>query len=204
MTRTRLRQVEQINNTSLYSDILHQGTNTGTATEGQPLDTIATGIVCNISGTTVTINSNDLTSLGVNVEDIIEVGSEQIDISNISVVSGNTTITLVSAPSAQSSQTITIKVNPVKSLDRDLNHVRTQLKKLNHANHWWNNPTMNGVSMFSSQTRTAIFAGELIDVGGIYNAGDPFDLNIYLNGELIQASIRSVFSSQVGLLPSGH
>lgn len=79
------------------------------------------------------------------------------------------------------------------NLEEDLNYIRTQLRILNDPSsggttNWHDEPVGLSVDMHSSQVETAVAAGTSIDVGGVFDVGDPYDLSVYLNGVLLAPS----------------
>jgi len=202
MSRTRLSQVEQVINSELYDDNLNQGTGTGAATEGQPSDSIGSNNAIVSTTTTTIVVGQNLIALGLNKEDQVTVtGSASNNgtyiITNLSYSSPNTTITVnpvtidgsVTLSAGGASGNAQAKIDYTKSLQRDMNHIRTQLRKLNQQPNWYDDPAELPVYMFATSTSVAIAAGTAIDVGANYNAGTPFDLNVYLNGELLLPSV---------------
>jgi hypothetical protein len=200
MSRTRLRQVEQIENSFVYDDNLNQGDSSATSTEGQPGDNVGSNNAILSTTTTTIVVAQNLISLGVNVDDVVTVsGSTSNDgtyrITAISF-STNTTMTVqttsldgsVNLSASTNDGNAQAKVNPSKSLERDLNHIRTQLKKLNGTDDWFDNPLNQGVDAFSTATGVAVAAGTPIDVGANYDAGPPYDLSVHLNGDLLAPS----------------
>ena len=79
----------------------------------------------------------------------------------------------------------------VVNVEDDLNHIRTQLKLLNQTTNWYDPPLALPVDTFMSQTGSPILASTPIDVGGIFDAGSPYDLNVFLNGALLEPSTIS-------------
>lgn len=203
MSRTRLRQVEQIKNTSIYDDGLNQGDFSGSATEGQPSVSIgANNAIVSTSTSTIVVAQN-LVELGLNADDHVMISSSASNndtyiITSLSYSSPNTTIavngtglggTTLSAGGA--SGNAQGKVDPNKSVQRDLNHIRTQLRKLNQKPNWHDDPANVPVSAYSSATNSPLPAYSSIDVGANYEAGSPYELNVYLNGVLLNPSIIS-------------
>jgi hypothetical protein len=201
MSRTRLRQVEQIENSFVYDDALNQGDNSASSTEGQPSGNIGANNAILSTTTTTIVVAQNLVNLGVNVDDVVAItGSTSNDgtyrITAIAF-STNTTMT-VETTSLDGSTNLSAstndgnaqaKVNPSKSLERDLNHIRTQLRKLNGTDDWFDNPVDQGINAFSTATGTSVTAGTPIDVGANYEAGPPYDLSVYLNGDLLAPSL---------------
>jgi hypothetical protein len=83
-----------------------------------------------------------------------------------------------------------------KTLESDLNFIRSQLRLLNDVNSptgsdkGYDVPSDLSVNMYSSQIESGtISVGTAIDVGGNYITGTPYDLSVYLNGNLLVPSV---------------
>jgi hypothetical protein len=191
MARTRLRQLEQIENSGSYNDQLNQA-----FAEGFSGDTIGTPLASVSSFTTSTIVvSGDYVSVGVNSDDEIVIASSTsnngtYEIASLSYSAGFTTVTVSSSLTAEpgGSATATFKIDANKNLQRDLDHIRTQLRLLNQKPNWYDPPAAQPVSLYGYSTSSAIPAGTAIDVGGDYDAGAPYDLSVFLNGQILQPS----------------
>lgn len=201
MTRTRLRQLEQVISSETYNDDLNQHDNSGTATEGQPGGSITSSVdVVSITSTTKTIIvSGDITDLGVNSSDEITISSSGsgndgiYTVFSISYSSPNSTIVVeedVPSDEGAISGGAAFTVDPKKNLERELNHIRTQLKKLNQTSSWYEIGNIIPAYAYSSKTQVSVSEGTAVDVGFTYDAGDPYDLQVFLNGEqLIPSTI---------------
>ena len=80
------------------------------------------------------------------------------------------------------------------NIEDDLNYIRTQLRILNDPNNggttnWHDEPVGLPVDAFFNQTSAAVTALTAINVGGNFDAGEPYDLNVYLNGDLLVPSL---------------
>lgn len=87
------------------------------------------------------------------------------------------------------------ETDPNQILENDLNHIRSQLRLLNNPSsptgtaNWYDQPVAEPIDMFNTQIEVGtISAGIAIDVGGNYAAGAPYDLSVYLNGNLLLPS----------------
>ena len=212
MARTRLRQVEQIGNSLAYDDTL----NMGSAADGQAGDTITTGTAAAF----VIASGNGLTN---NVYSIIVRGNfagyginsnDQIIVTNSASNNGAYTIISATYASANSqyqfdhtqvivleqliedlnaSASISFKVDPNKNLRRDLDFIRTQLRKLNRTTNWYDEPLVDSVSnaplQYQSVTGQAIAAGDSIDLTQTFKAGTPYLMCTYVNGQLLVPSV---------------
>jgi hypothetical protein len=201
MSRTRLRQSEQLESSFTYDDTLNQGDSSGVTTEGQPSALVgANNAVVSTTSSTIVVGQN-LVILGVNSDDEVTIaGSTSNDgtyiITSLSYSSPNTTLTVnpitldgsTTLSAGGASGTAQVQVDSTKNLERDLNHIRTQLKKLNKKPNWFDDPADLPVDMFSYSTSIAIASGTPTDVGGDYDAGTPYDLSVYLNGDLLLPS----------------
>lgn len=212
MARTRLRQVEQIGNSLAYDDYL----NMGPAADAQAGDTIATGT---ISAFVVTSGANfpntvysiivrgNYIGYGINSND-------QVVVSNSA--SNNGTYTIISATYFSATEqfkfdhtkliveetlvqdldvsaTATIKADSNKNLRRDLDFIRTQLRKLNRTANWYDEPladtVANAVLKYKVVTDQTIVAGTNIDLAENFKAGAPYIMCVYVNGQLLVPSI---------------
>lgn len=202
MARTRLRQLDTIKSSITYVDTLNSGDFAGASAEGLPGDVIGTAdaYVASVNAGTNSIvvdgnfdaygaNLNDRISLTGGTNDgVIAIINSSSYIANINqttfvVTTTSTSPILITDNSPSTSATIT--VDPVKNVERDLNFIRTQLRKLNQKPHWYSDPAGQPVDMYSSAVTASVTAGTPIDVGGNYNAGIPYDLKVYLNGSLL-------------------
>jgi hypothetical protein len=188
MSRTRLKQLEQVRNSNQYDDQLNQS-----SAEAQSDALIGSSYSIDVvTSSTITVEQN-LISLGLNKQDYIVIsGSDNNDgtyiITDITYSSPNTIITLDGTLIVGGNLgSVQCKADPAKSLDRDLNHVRTQVKKLVKRDHWYQSP-IDPVSVYCSKITPAVSAQTPIDVGGIFDAGTPYDLNVFLNGALLLPS----------------
>jgi hypothetical protein len=203
MSRTRLRQVEQIENSSVYDDGLNQGNGSVASTEGQPGNNVGSNNAILSTTTTTIVVTQNLVSLGVNVDDVVTISGSTSNNGTYRITaisfSTNTTMTvettsldgLVNLSASTNDGNAQAKVNPSKSLERDLNHIRTQLRKLNGTDDWFDNPSNLPVNAFFSSTGVAGPAGTILDVGANFEAGTPFELSVYLNGNLLNPSVIS-------------
>lgn len=192
MARTRLRQLEQIKSSEVYVDQLNQA-----FAEGLSGSTIgASGSITSFTTSTIVV-SGDYVTAGVNSDDKISVSGALINNGSYEIVSltynaGETTFIVSSSLTAGAgSGSATITVDESKSLQRDLDHIRTQLKLLNKTTNWYDPPSTLPVSLFGLNTGSPAEPGAAIDAGGDYNAGAPHDLSVFLNGQLLQPSIVS-------------
>lgn len=74
-------------------------------------------------------------------------------------------------------------------LEQDLNDIRTQLQKLTEATgvenaDWYDTPKLP-VKAHVDMTSPVVLAGQPIDVGLNYSPGNPYDLQVFLNGDLL-------------------
>lgn len=201
MSRTKLRQVEQILSSEVYDDQLNQTTGTGSATEGKAGATIgANNPIVSTTANTIVVGE-DLISLGLNTDDTIVLSGTACDgtyqITGLVFGSPNTTVTV--NPVSVEGVTLLVgqsgnaqaTIDSTKSVERDLNHIRTQIRKIAQTSNWYDPPETHGVNAFFSSTSTAISSGNSIDVGGNFDAGSPYDLSVFLNGELLMPSTIS-------------
>lgn len=217
MVRTRLRQVEQIGNSLAYDDNL----NMGPGAEAQAGDTIASATVAAFVVSSSDNPSNGLANnvytivvrgnvalYGINANDqIVITGSS----------SNNGTYTVVSAiyesasvnsfnfdhtkiivqeqliQDLQVSAYAILKVDPNKNLRRDLDFIRTQLRKLNRTTNWYDDPLIdeiaNATLQYKSISDENIQAGTSIDLIQTFRAGAPYLLAVYVNGQLLMPSV---------------
>jgi hypothetical protein len=89
--------------------------------------------------------------------------------------------------------------NSNETLESDLNFIRSQLRLLNDVNNptgsdnWYDPPSDLAINMFNSQVGSATtLTNTAIDVGGNYITGTPYDLSVYLNGNLLIPSVIGV------------
>ena len=78
-----------------------------------------------------------------------------------------------------------------QTVEDDLNYIRTQLRLLGEGSKWYDAPANQALDMSSSSTGSPVAAQEPIDVGANYDAGEPHELSVYLNGELLAPSTVS-------------
>ena len=196
MVRTRLGQIEQIQSSYSYDDKL----NMGPAAEGQPDDTIgvATATIVNFSTAHTVIVSGDYVSAGANINDEVVISGSTgndgtFEISGLSYNStlDQTDFTVVETLIIEAgSGTATIKVDPVKNLSRDLDFIRTQLRKLNQTAHWYTNPLLAPINEYDLITGVTVSTGVDIVIGGglTFDAGEPYTLKVFFNGQLLLPS----------------
>lgn len=198
MSRTRLSQLEQIEHTVTYTDRLSQ------PSAENPAQTVIADNVSIAAFTNTSIGvSKNFSTFDINPGDEIEVfdGIRNNGRYKILAISENQNSEIkyfvVDKPLLQGSASgkIKIRTNPNKSLDADINHIRTQLRKLNKRNlagsdHWYDEPAAESILVHATNFEPGtITAGTALDVGANYDAGTPFDLSIYLNGSLLKPSI---------------
>ena len=80
------------------------------------------------------------------------------------------------------------------NIEEDLNFIRTQLRILNDptnggTTNWYDEPVGTALNAYFNATSTPSLSGDAIDVGGNYDAGEPYELNVYLNGQLLMPSL---------------
>jgi len=199
MTRTRLRQLEQIRSSVAYEDNL----NMGIGAEGQPGANIETGLAVNefTAPSTIIISGNRLLS-GLNTGDQVTTSgasnganSGTFNISTLSYNSGLNETTLVVTEAtlvteAASPATAITKTDPNKNLRRDLDHIRTQLRILNQKPNWYDVPQADDVTKYELKTGTAFSAGAdiILTASETFDAGEPYTMKVYLNGQLLLPS----------------
>lgn len=200
MTRTRLRQLEQVSSSIVYEDNLNMGANA----EGQPGANIETSLVADsfTAPSTIKLEENRTVS-GLNADDQIMISGATnganngtFTISTLSYDAGNDlTVIIVSAVSlvteAVTSALATTITDPKKNLRRDLDHIRTQLRILNQKPNWYDVPQADATYKYELKTGSAIPAGTDIVLASNFDAGEPYTLKVYLNGQLLLPSTVS-------------
>ena len=200
MSRTRLSQLEQIEGTITYNDQLAQP-----LAEAQPGFQIGeTTQVVMFTSNSVYVSGNYFEA-GANPGDSITItgGSRNLGTFEITAITHNanldtTQITVSSLlQEGSGSGNATLTINPNKTLEADMNHIRTQLRKLNDvknrsAPHWYSEPSGSAVLVHATQfEQGTIPAGNSVDTGASFAAGNPFDLSVHLNGTLLKPSVIS-------------
>lgn len=200
MTRTRLRQLEQVSSSIVYEDNLNMGANA----EGQPGANIEASIVVDsfTAPSTIRLAGNRLPS-GLNASDQVAISGASNEANNrtftISTLSYNSsldhTVIVVSAVSlateATTSALATTITDPKKNLRRDLDHIRTQLRILNQKPNWYDAPQADATYKYELKTGSAIPTGTDIILASNFDAGEPYTLKVYLNGQLLLPSTVS-------------
>ena len=198
MARTRLRQVEQVKNSFSYDDQLNMGNSSGPGTEGQSSDSVGSSNAIVSTTTSTIVVAEDLATLGLNAEDQVTIsGSASNDdtyiITGVSFSSPNTTLTVngtglagTTLAAGAASGNAQAKVDPEKNLLRDLDFIRTQLRKLTQKTNWYDTPLQDATENFELVTGSAITAGTDIILSSslTFDAGEPYTFKVYLNGVL--------------------
>ena len=195
--RTKVGQTDQFLSSLGYDDNLNQA-----SAEMQSGAFIESGVNVVAATTSGFKFSGNIGAFGVNKHDSLIIsgnaaynGTYEILSVTYSSQNNETVIvvddTLVANP-ALSGTTASFKIDDSKSLERDLNHIRSQLKILSNLDgSWYDTPVNKPVYVYRTSTTVAKEAGVAIDVGFNFDAGDPFDLSVYLNGQLLTPSIVS-------------
>lgn len=208
MTRTRLRQVEQIRNSFAYDDNLNMGNSAGGAVEGQSGAFIGANNAIVSTTTTTIVVAEDLVSLGINADDQVTItGSASNDdtyiITGISFSTPNATITVnptglggTTLAAGGASGNAQANIDDHKNLSRDLDFIRTQLRKLTQKTNWYDDPLDDPTENFELVTGSAVSAGTEIILSGskTFDAGEPYTFKVYVNGVL---QLPSTVSSNV-------
>lgn len=203
MARTRLRQLEQIRNSLSYDDNL----NMGVAAEYQPGATIGVAGVevtaANGGSKTISIEGNYVV-LGANKDDqlIVEVGEETTTykIVSLSYDAENDETDCVVAETLVGSfegATATIRVDNNKNLRRDLDFIRTQLRVLNQKTNWYDTPLGAASAEYQMITGQTVAADGYVVLESNFDAGEPYSLEVYLNGALLLPSLVSTASQAI-------
>lgn len=195
--RTKVGQTDQFLSSLGYDDNLNQA-----SAEMQSGAFIESGVNVVAATTSGFKFSGNIGAFGVNKHDSLIIsgnaaynGTYEILSVTYSSQNNETVIvvddTLVANP-ALSGTTASFKIDDSKSLERDLNHIRSQLKILSNLDgSWYDTPVNKPVYVYRTSTTATKEAGVAIDVGFNFDAGDPFDLSVYLNGQLLTPSIVS-------------
>lgn len=208
MARTRLRQVEQVRNSFSYDDTLNMGNSAGPGVEGQPGDSVgANNAIVSTTASTIVV-AQDLVVLGLNVDDEVTVtgtasSNDTYVITGVSFSTPNTTITI--NPTGLGGTTFgnegavgsaQAKVDAEKNLLRDLDFIRTQLRKLTQKTNWYDDPLNDPTENYELVTGSAISAGTdiILSSSKTFDAGEPYTFKVYLNGVL---QLPSTVSSNV-------
>jgi hypothetical protein len=202
MARTRLKQLEQVRSSLIYDDNM----NMGAAAESQPAANVGTtATITSITAPDTIIVSGNLVQLGINNSDKVTLtgGNNDGIVATVSAASYNgtndeTTIVVVSPSSSLTTDavpttTLQATVDPYKNLSTDLNYIRTQLRKLNKRTNWYDNPLEDPVTDYQLITGTAYSVNQDIILPGskTFDAGEPYTLKVYLNGQLMLPSTVS-------------
>ncbi len=208
MTRTRLRQVEQVRNSVAYDDDLNMGNSAGAAVEGQSGAVIGADNAIVSTTTSTIVVAQDLDVLGLNADDQVTISSSASNddtyiITGVSFSSPNTTITVngtglngTSLAAGAASGNAQALVDDHKNLSRDLDFIRTQLRKLTGQTNWYDDPASDATENFELITGSNVSAGTDIILGSskTFDAGEPYTFKVYLNGVL---QLPSTVSSNV-------
>jgi hypothetical protein len=211
MARTRLRQVEQIRNSLTYDDQLNSGDSAVAGAEGQPGTNIGANNAIVSTTTSTIVVAQNLIILGANADDLVTIaGSTSNDdtyiITSLSYSAPNTTITVVGTglngtilSAGGASGNAQVKVDSGKNLRRDLDFIRTQLRKLNQKPNWFDDPLADPTENYELKTGTAYAANTdiILSGGKTFDAGEPYTFKVYLNGQLM---LPSTVSSNVVVL----
>jgi hypothetical protein len=176
----------------------------GVGAEGQPGETLETGLDAYsfVSPSTVKVKG-DRTLSGLNTNDqIVVTGGLNGGTFNISALSydGLTDITTITVMEStiisdayDSVSVVSTQIDPNKNLRRDLDHIRTQIRLLNRKPNWYDPPQADDVVKYQLKTGTAYAAGEdiILSGGEVFDAGQPYTLKVYLNGQLLLPSTIS-------------
>lgn len=204
MARTRLRQLEQIRNSLSYDDNL----NMGSAAELQPGEIIGEErvavLAANGGSKTISIAGNFVV-LGANKGDqlVIELSNDTTvtyKITSLSYDAENdeTDIVVEETLAASFEEAFaTIRVDNNKNLRRDLDFIRTQLRILNQKTNWYDTPLGAAVAQYHLVTGETVAAEDHVALSSNFDAGEPYSLEVYLNGTLLLPSLVSVASHQI-------
>lgn len=215
MARTRLRQVEQIKSSFSYDDQLNSGDLAGVGAEGQPSANIGANNAIVTTSTSTIVVAQNLITLGLNADDHVTIaGSASNDdtyiITSLSYSSPNTTITVNSIglngttlSAGGASGNAQAKVDAEKNLQRDLDFIRTQLRKLNQTTNWYDDPLADPSAKFELKTGTAYVAGTdiILSASETFDAGEPYTFKVYMNGQLM---LPSTVSSNVVIISNDY
>lgn len=198
MARTRLRQVEQVKNSLAYDDQLNMGNSAGPGVEGQAGDNVGNDNAIVSTTTSTIVVAQNLLELGLNADDEITISTSTSNddtyiVTGVSFSSPNTTITVngtglggtvLSAGGA--SGNAQAKVDAEKNLLRDLDFIRTQLRKLTQKTNWYDDPLDDAAENYQLKTGDAYGANAEIILadGKTFDAGEPYTFHVYLNGVL--------------------
>lgn len=191
MARTKLRQLEQIKSSFTYDDQL----NMGPGAEAQPSATIGSSqAIVSTTANTIVVAA-DLAAEGVNADDKAVIsGSASNDgeytITAISYSAPNTTLTVeetIASPGGADGN-VQVQADDTKNLSRDLDFIRTQLRKLNGTANWYDEPLADDTVNYELVTGSAVSAGTDVVLGSDFDAGEPYTLKVFLNGQLLLPS----------------
>jgi len=209
MTRTRLRQLEQIRsslgNTDGYHSAYDDNLNMGIGSEVQPGENIGSGFTSvSFAAPDTIIVSGNVATLGVNPADVVTLtGGTNTGITGtiatLSYSSGLDQTTFVIADrsadlTTETSALTTIQVtaDDDKNLLRDLNLIRTQLRKLNQTDDWFDEPTADAALKYELALGSTLSSDTLTLSGAeTFTAGTPYTMKVFLNGQLQLASVVS-------------
>ena len=209
MTRTRLRQLEQIRSSFGSTDGYHaaydDNLNMGIGCEVQPGDNIGSAFTAfSFTAPDTIVVTGDMTADGVNAADLVTMSGGTNDgisgtVSTLSYAAGTnrTTITITNRSAdittdASPATTVQAAADEDKNLLRDLNFIRTQLRKLNGTDDWYDNPAADPSAKYQLQLGSAVVSDVLTLTGGeTYDAGPPYTMKVFLNGQLLLPSVVS-------------
>lgn len=197
MARTRVRQDEQVKSSQSYDDQLNMST-TAVAVEGQPGDQIGSGNIQSFTSSDV-VMAGDMVSLGANIDDQVTISASENNDGVYSIIAisydsvqDETTLTVDAALNAavdSGTPLATVSVDEDKSLVRDLDFIRTQIRKLNNSANWYDDPQAASSELYHSvvmsQDEATGYVVDLeTDAGSTFDAGAPYTLHVFVNGML--------------------
>lgn len=204
MARTRLRQLEQIRNSLSYDDNL----NMGSAAELQPGEIIGQAGVAvkaaNGGSKTISINGNFVV-LGANKDDqlVVELANDttaSYKIVSLSYDAENDETDIVveeTLAGSFSDAYATVRIDNNKNLRRDLDFIRTQLRILNQKTNWYDTPLAAASPQYYLYTGQTVNADGYVALDSNFDAGQPYSLEVYLNGTLLLPSLVSTSSNTI-------